>query len=64
MARIVEFIETDEVRGKGTPESVMRRVRQLWTKDGSLIAEFDVCGQSWYVERNDPANPRNELLNG
>jgi len=39
MARIIEVIETYERRGKGTNEDPVRRVLQLWSKDGKLIHE-------------------------
>jgi hypothetical protein len=42
--RVEEVIITEnELRGKGTEESPYRRVIQVWTKDGTLIAEKDPC---------------------
>ena len=41
MAKIVEMIETDERRGTGREGDPMRRVYQLWTKDGRLVHEND-----------------------
>ena len=41
-ARVIKVIVTDlELRGKGTSESVYRRVTQYWTLDGELLAEVD-----------------------
>ena len=40
--RVEEVIITEnELRGNGTKESPYRRVLQVWTKDGILIAEKD-----------------------
>lgn len=40
-ARVIEVIETVlELRGDGK-EDPMRRVRQYWSKDGQLLAEYD-----------------------
>jgi hypothetical protein len=41
MAKIIEVIETYERRGLGTNENPVRKVYQLWTKDGKLIFEDD-----------------------
>ena len=41
MAKIIEVIETSEKRGKGTEKDVVRRVKQLYTKEGKLIFEDD-----------------------
>jgi hypothetical protein len=42
VASIVEYIETTELRGDGqTQATALRRVQQLWTKDGKLVAEYD-----------------------
>ncbi len=50
MTHIIEFIETDEVKGNGTEGEPWRRVRQLWTKDGVKVAEFDPFTQtSFYL---------------
>jgi hypothetical protein len=43
MTKIIEVIETYVNKGKGTEESVIRQVYQLWTKDGKLIFENDPC---------------------
>lgn len=48
MAKIIELIETEDRRGTGTDKDPMRLVSQLWTKDGQLVAEYDVCGDNWY----------------
>jgi hypothetical protein len=40
--RVEEVIITEnELRGNGTPESPYRRILQVWTKQGDLIAEHD-----------------------
>ncbi len=45
MAKIIELIECYEKRGKGIDISdPVRRVRQLWTKDGKLLCEWDNDG--------------------
>lgn len=41
MARLVELIETHATTGKGTEEDPVRRVFELWTKDGKPIAWHD-----------------------
>lgn len=51
MARLIEVIETWEMRGIGTHADPCRQVRQLWSKDGVLEVEFDPC-------RPDPCTQR------
>ena len=42
IAKIIEVIETYERRGKGTEEDPVRKIYQLWSKDGKLIySEYD-----------------------
>lgn len=41
MTRLVRLILTDDLRGKGDSTNPMRRVKQLWTPDGLLVAEAD-----------------------
>ncbi len=42
MPRVEQVIITEqELRGKGTEASPMRRIVQVWTLDGQLIAEMD-----------------------
>ncbi len=41
MARMIEVIETWERRGLGTQESPVRKIHQLWSKDGKLIHEAE-----------------------
>lgn len=41
MAKVIQVIETEECRGKGTPDSPLRGVKQYWSLDGKLLAEFD-----------------------
>lgn len=45
MTRIIEVIETYEKRGRGTTEDPVRKVYQLWTKEGKLIFENDPDGK-------------------
>ena len=45
MTRIIEVIETYEKRGRGTMEDPVRKVYQLWTKEGKLIFENDPDGK-------------------
>jgi hypothetical protein len=41
MAKLVELIETDDLRGVGIPSDPCRRVQQWFTKDGTLVVESD-----------------------
>ncbi len=41
MARIIEVIELDFCRGKGTPDDPCRTVIQYWFTDGRLLREID-----------------------
>jgi hypothetical protein len=41
MARIVELIETWEMRGRGTEKDPCRMVQQWYKKDGTLLFEKD-----------------------
>jgi hypothetical protein len=40
-AKTVTLIATSDCTGKGTPEDFCRRVYQLWTLDGKLVAQMD-----------------------
>jgi hypothetical protein len=40
-AKTVTLIVTSEWRGRGTADDAFRLVTQLWTLEGTLIAEFD-----------------------
>ena len=53
-AKLVELIETDELRGTGKDGDVFRRVQQWWTKAGELAVERD----EWQEESS-----RTEMLN-
>lgn len=45
MAKIIEVIECYKKRGRGIDMSdPVRNVRQLWTKDGKLLCEWDHDG--------------------
>jgi len=47
MAKIIEVIETFETKGRGVDGSdPVRCVRQLWTKDGELLCEWDHYSES------------------
>jgi len=39
MTKLIEVIETYEKRGLGTDDNPVRKVYQLWSKDGILIHE-------------------------
>jgi len=39
MTKLIEVIETYEKRGEGTDDNPVRKVYQLWSKDGILIHE-------------------------
>jgi hypothetical protein len=41
MAKVIQVIEVEITRGKGTEDSVMRGVTQYWSLDGELLAEND-----------------------
>ena len=47
-AKLVELIETEELRGSGKEDDVFRRVKQWWTKEGELVAERD----EWKLEQD------------
>ncbi len=53
MARVIEVIETDICRGKGTKEDRCRRVMQYWSRDGELLAERDPCSVIPAPEQED-----------
>ena len=56
MAKLVEVIETEIVRGKGIDTDPCRAVVQYWSKDGELLAERDPCRDgSW-----KPPGPRTD----
>jgi len=46
--KIVELIQTFERRGIGKEDDPVRLVKQLWTKDGRLIAENDSMGGNYF----------------
>lgn len=41
MAKIVRLILTEELRGAGTKADPFRRICQLYSLDGNLVAEVD-----------------------
>ena len=41
MAKVIQVIEVEVMRGKGTEDSVLRGVMQYWSLDGELLAEND-----------------------
>ena len=56
MAKVIELIFSEETRGAGTPESICRRVQQLFTKEGYLVAEYDPCGIRTADNQYSPAS--------
>ena len=44
MAKLIQVIDTEILRGIGTGGTVRRQVKQYWTPDGELLAECDPCG--------------------
>jgi hypothetical protein len=40
-ARVIQAIETEITRGKGTNDDICRIVKQYYTPDGELLAEVD-----------------------
>ena len=41
MAKLIQVIETYELRGKGTEDDIIRKVKQFWSTDGILLMEYD-----------------------
>ena len=41
MAKLVQVIQVETLRGAGTEDDVARLVTQYWSKDGVLLAEHD-----------------------
>lgn len=41
MARLIEVIENKVIEGKGTENSPIREVLQIFSKDGELLADWD-----------------------
>ena len=58
---LIELIHTTLLRyGKGTDDDPIRRIDQLWTKSGTLIAERDpLDARGWYepLYRQEPVQP-------
>lgn len=53
MAKIIELIYSEEERrGTGTEDNPHRIIRQLFTKDGRLVAQDDPCGATFF--HSDP----------
>jgi hypothetical protein len=44
MTRIVELIYTEDRRGTGEKDDLIRMCPQLWTKDGRFVVEHDPWG--------------------
>ena len=57
MSRIVHFIESHELRGKGIEGDPIRRVPQYFTFDGMLVFEIDPCLPNVEVQRAASAAP-------
>lgn len=45
MTKIIELIYTEERRGTGKDDDPVRMCKQLWTKDGLLVLDYDPCGK-------------------
>lgn len=58
-ARLIQVIETDTSRGKGTMDNPVRRVMQYWSTDGELLAERDAL-----VEEERASREREERMRG
>jgi hypothetical protein len=41
VARVIQVIETVSNRGKGIVGDPVRNIKQYWTFDGDLLAEYD-----------------------
>ena len=42
MAKIIELIYTEERKGTGKETDPIRLCPQLWTKDGLLVADYEI----------------------
>lgn len=42
-AKVIQVIQTEALRGKGTSDDMCRIVRQYWDFEGNLLAENDPC---------------------
>ena len=52
MAKCEEFIIVENSRGKGIDKSdPCRAVIQIWTKDGTLVAESDPCAPEYNIAK-------------
>lgn len=49
-ARVIRVIETQSLKGEGTPMNPCRIVKQYWDFDGTLLAEKDYQAEN---EKND-----------
>ena len=54
MAKLIEVIESHTLKGKGTDDSPLRNVYQLFTKDGELISEHDPKAPAPMVAATEP----------
>lgn len=43
--RVIQVIETNSLRGRGTEEDPCRNVRQYWDFEGNMLAESDPCAK-------------------
>jgi hypothetical protein len=43
MAKVIQVIEAEDRRGNGMPDNPWRMVKQYFSLDGELLAEFDPC---------------------
>jgi len=49
-------------RGKGTPESPIRKVTEVWNSRGEKIAEYDPCALVYSVSSDKFEDPRSSTL--
>jgi hypothetical protein len=71
MAKIVSFILSDELAGKGIEGDPYRRVTQLWTFGGALVASSDPylrekggARESFFDPNRAPLNTHNDHKEG
>ncbi len=50
-ARVIQVIETEAMRGRGTNAEPVRRVKQYWTLEGEFLAENDPAAFEVVEER-------------
>lgn len=43
IVKVIEVVEVEFCRGKGTSEDVVRRITAYFDFEGNLLAEYDPC---------------------